>query len=290
MAAQNNKYSLLTIRNAHSYVHRFLAWFSKHYQSWFGLVPDTGISPLPFGLLLKWHEHVRVEEAFTMRLTRAAGMPVPYVLCCGEQPPPHWYPVSILMTRLPGFDLANCGDPFIPEDEEPWISEVQRCVDAMRAWSNPFGQRICSAMGSAIASHRVPFHKMGPLENEAELNKVLLGPASKETYMSKGNYEDELALAQEMEDIPHDIVFTHGDFKAHNLLLDEIHGKWHLTGFLDWECAGWCPAYWEFTTVLTMHRRTWWGEAVRYLGGDRYQREYRCEEALRSLTVDSYVG
>jgi hypothetical protein len=41
---------------------------------------------LPFGLILKWSDRTRVEEVVAMRMARTAGMPVPRVLCCVEQP------------------------------------------------------------------------------------------------------------------------------------------------------------------------------------------------------------
>ncbi|KAJ3864462.1 hypothetical protein EV359DRAFT_355, partial [Lentinula novae-zelandiae] len=39
-----------------------------------------------------------------------------------------------------------------------------------------------------------------------------------------------------------DIVFTHGDITRRNLLVDD-NAK--VVGIIDWEQAGWRPAYWE---------------------------------------------
>ena len=81
------------------------------------------------------------------------------------------------------------------------------------------------------------------------------------------------------------IVFTHGDIKPHNVLVTE--GQ--ITGFLDWESAGWYPDYWDFTTALRIGMEDfWWYNFVIGLGGGAYLAELDCERALTSLTVDSY--
>ena len=42
-------------------------------------------------------------------------------------------------------------------------------------------------------------------------------------------------------------MFTHRDFKAHNILVNADN---YLSGFFDWESAGWYSEYWEFTTAM----------------------------------------
>jgi hypothetical protein len=55
--------------------------------------------------------------------------------------------------------------------------------------------------------------------------------------------------------MPHQIVVTHGDLKAHNIPVDD---EGHLSGFLGGECARWCPEYWEFTIAMRFGRNSWW--------------------------------
>ncbi|OAT07451.1 hypothetical protein BDBG_03511 [Blastomyces gilchristii SLH14081] len=87
--------------------------------------------------------------------------------------------------------------------------------------------------------------------------------------------------------MPHRIVFTHGDLKHHNIAVQ--NGQ--ITGFLDWESAGWCPEYRDFTTALRLiPKGYWWYNFVIGLGGSSYMAELDCEQALTSLTVDSYSG
>lgn len=250
-----------------------------------GIEFNSQVMDLPFGLVLKWTERVHIEEAIAMQMARAAGIPVPKVLCYGEHVGT-WRPISILMTRLPGWELINSSEPLVLEDEGPWVDELQQCLDAMRTWKNPFGDRICSTIGTAISTQRVPNHGMGPVENEDELHEYLLRPASQHGFKSK---EDNEIPSQRLEifTMPHRVVFTRGDFKAHNILVDD---DGHLSGFLDWECAGWCPEYWDFTTAMRFGRDSWWFQVASILGGSRYLTELDCDIALNALTVDSYIG
>ncbi|KIW14742.1 hypothetical protein PV08_07526 [Exophiala spinifera] len=97
------------VRRFWGVIHSLLARFSELYCSWTGVPFSRQIMQLPFGLVLKWTERVRIEEVIAMQMARAAGMPVPKVLCYGEHPG-SWRPISILMTRLPGIDLYNSFD------------------------------------------------------------------------------------------------------------------------------------------------------------------------------------
>jgi hypothetical protein len=156
----------------------------------------------------------------------------------------------------------------------------------MRRWPNPWGgSRICSISGSSIRSVRVPNHKIGPCENEEEFNNHLIRDAYAGTFSSEAEYQATYACAKKVQSMPHQVMFSHGDLKHHNIMIHEGH----ITGFLDWESAGWYPSYWEFTTTLRFtFEDTWWFDFVLKLGGDEYLAELECERALTSLTSLSY--
>lgn len=82
-------------------------------------------------------------------------------------------------------------------------------------------------------------------------------------------------------------MFTHGDFKAHNVL---VGYDGHLSGLLDWESAGWYPEYWEFTTAMRFGKESWWFQVASWIGGDQYYDELNSDMALNLLTVDSYIA
>lgn len=76
----------------------------------------------------------------------------------------------------------------------------------------------------------------------------LLSAASSHSFKTRHEYETVLAILLG-RCLGHGIAFTHGDFALHNILV--YNG--HVSGFIDSECAGWCPEYWEFTTPLRWH-------------------------------------
>lgn len=128
---------------------------------------------------------------------------------------------------------------------------------------------------------------MGPFTSEDELHDFVLSPASGHGFSTTAEYIKALQKANEIREYPHQITFTHGDLKAHNILVGD---DGHLSGFLDWESAGWYPEYWDFTTAMRYGTNSWWSQVASWIGGNQYSRELACDIALNSLTVDSYIA
>lgn len=272
----------LVIRLLWGYVHYALYWLSYKYSVWSGSKWDNQIIYLPFGLVLKWTDRSRIEEAQAMQVMRAAGFPVPRVICYAEHPWKRHAPISILMTRMPGREFNDVYDSLQPEELEMVLKELKMFLDTMRSWRNPWGtSRICSVSGGVIRGSRIPFHLGGPFDDEEQLNDYLIDPASTEGYKTPLAYEKALSRAKALRSIPHKIVFTHGDLASHNIL---VHNG-HLSAILDWEAAGWLPEYWEFTTAARLRPRgSWWYECVKCLGLENYLRELDSDNALYGLT------
>jgi len=191
------------------------------------------------------------------------------------------------MTRLPGFELQSSLEKLDVDNEYPWLFELKECVTAMRQWISPFDQHICSAVRTPIRSVRVPKRIMGPFSSENDLNDFLIRPATHYLLKTSHEFDEARVIANEIREISHRVTFTHGDLAIHNILVGR---DGHLSGILDWESAGWLPEYWEFTTAMRFIRTSWWGQIVLWMGGKDYDREVKCEKALQSLTIGSYVG
>ncbi|KAL0960515.1 hypothetical protein HGRIS_005552 [Hohenbuehelia grisea] len=77
----------------------------------------------------------------------------------------------------------------------------------------------------------------------------------------------------------HKIVFSHGDLAPHNILAKDGN----IVAILDWECAGWCPDYWE--AVRGLRSNVCFPEfsvALRELFGGRYDDEIELEYELEN--------
>ncbi len=293
---------------SHRFVSRFWAWvhhklllFSVYYYcNWVGIPIDIQIAPLPFGLLLKRSDGTRFEEVQAMRLARAAGFPVPKVICYGENPKDQRAPVSILMTRLPGDILGDLYECMTEKEKFQVLSEMKNYLDIMRSWSNPWGtNRICSVSNSSIRSVRAPGHLFGPYDDQKDFQKYLIGPSGAAKDLAKyetdlvlakklhDDYDMNMALARKLQDKTYRVVFTHGDLMHHNILVKDGH----VTGFIDWEAAGWYPEYWEFTTAwMYQPRDSWWWQFVHDLGGGKYMEEMENDRALMDVTSDAWAG
>lgn len=221
-----------------------------------------------------------------MQVVRAAGFPVPRVIFYGDHPDTPHAPVSISMTRVPGKELGQVYEKLSSEDKRSISRELKGYLEVMRGWLNPWGgNRICSLTGSAVRGIRVPNHCAGPFESEEELNEYLIRPSWAGGFSSETKYNNALSVDKRKQKMTHRMVFTHVDLKHHNIMVNE--GR--ITGFLNWESAGWYPEYWDFTTALRFAQEDfWWYSFVVELGGGAYLRELECDRALNNLTSASY--
>jgi aminoglycoside phosphotransferase len=240
------------------------------------------VCPLPFGLVLKWSDGTRLEEVTDMKVARAAGFPVPLVISYGEHPDMPHAPVSILMTRVPGQQLRQAYGNMSDEERNNVSTGLKRMLDTMRQWSNPWSkEQVCSITGGPIRSVRVPLRIIGPYQSDFAFNNRLREEAAVHSaFDTQEEFDEALATARKMDDLHHSIVFTHGDLKNHNI---RVHDG-VISGFIDWEAAGWYLDYWGYTTAM---RRTpqdfWWYDFATKLGGEAYEEEMECELALGAL-------
>jgi len=290
------------LRRLWGYVHKSLVRFSIHYARWSGIPSPGQIWQLPFGLILKWSDGTRVEEALTMQVMHAAGLPVPKVVCYGEHANSDHAPVSILMTRMPGYELGKDWWEYYDEKEKAAVvAEMKMYLDAIRQWKRPECEesRLCSIAGTSLRSvcfprHQThagdinPSHYMEPCIDEAEFNRNLMYAAN----MASSEFDSQKLFAEtrKLHKVKHKIVFTHGDVMPQNILVTE---DGHLSAILDWEAAGWYPDYWEFSTALRWYRprtdrpNTWWYTFMRRVTDDRYLEERKGDLAMRALTQDA---
>ncbi|KAA8627746.1 aminoglycoside phosphotransferase [Pyrenophora tritici-repentis] len=219
---------------------------------------NNQIAALPFGLVLKWSDGTRLEEVAATLMARSAGFPVPKVISYGDHPKSPRAPMSILMTRIPGKDMGDreLYESMTDDERESIFAELQCILQVMRKWTYPGGKnQICSVLGTAIRSVRIPNHADGPCQSESEFDEHLFSCISGHSFNSWEKFEETVEIAERLRKMRHPIVFTHGDFKHHNVMI--MNG--HITAFLDWESAGWYPDYWEFTTLLRFGRKDhWW--------------------------------
>ncbi|KAG6157472.1 hypothetical protein E4U37_007319 [Claviceps purpurea] len=121
----------------------------------------------------------------------------------------------------------------------------------------------------------------GPFETESELNEALV----RKYLYNKGQDQDARADYYRRV-LPlvlhgHAAVFTHGDLQLKNIIL-KPDGQ---PVMVDWETAGWYPAYWEFATATVGCLgldHDWYEYIPRIM--EAYPNEYAWHDKLRSDT------
>ncbi|KAK3898667.1 hypothetical protein C8A05DRAFT_47074 [Staphylotrichum tortipilum] len=102
---------------------------------------------------------------------------------------------------------------------------------------------ITSCSGGPVYDHRLDNRSTcGPFRTVAEFHDFLVAPVKKAPrpeWASK--YRDRLPGH-------HEIRFTHADVSWENILVDSETGD--VRGILDWEMAGFWPAWWEYRKAL----------------------------------------
>ncbi|GJE96945.1 aminoglycoside 3'-phosphotransferase/choline kinase family protein [Phanerochaete sordida] len=266
----------------HGLIHRrilmpFSAWYSRHFT-----VADDGVMSLPFNLVLKWTTKVRVEEAVAMVAAREIGLPVPRLLAYGS--PGGALPGgTILMTRIPGAPLSEVRESLSEDELETIRAELGAILARMRAYRNPAGRRIASVAGTSLTGHLIPLPRFDPCPDEASFHAVFMkiGVGCRHLWEDPAAYERYLASAQMLLDMEHETVFTHGDLRPHNIMVHEGH----VSGIIDWECAGWMPEYWEYTNAArVLSLDSWWARFVMSLPGFWYPREMEAARAMSAIT------
>lgn len=125
------------------------------------------------------------------------------------------------------------------EEKTSIAGQVRHFLATMRSIPPPSPQHIgsCGVDGHArdTRAHQKYF---GPnCVDEAAFNEYLIGAIPKSLAVTlKKALEEQLRT-------DHRVVFTHGDLAPRNIMVSE-EGK--VTGVIDWEDAGWYPAYWEY--------------------------------------------
>ncbi|KAF8652664.1 hypothetical protein AX16_004270 [Volvariella volvacea WC 439] len=182
------------------------------------------------------------------------------------------YGVFILMTTLPGepFGENHFLSDLSPGDQVAFEDTMRDWLGQLRSLPAPAPEAIASFDGSRCRSVRVlEALDFGPFPDEADFNSFVLSvvpAAHREGLLTK---PDSLGLSKTR----HRLCFTHADLHPNNLHFE--NGR--LTGITDWECAGWYPEYWEYTSIMYQREvyTPWWDMFRRMF--PQYERELELE-------------
>ncbi|GAA6013662.1 hypothetical protein JCM10207_004807 [Rhodosporidiobolus poonsookiae] len=225
-------------------------------------------------MVVKGGETVRTKEAELTDLARnLTGLPVPVVYGVKQDGSATY----LYFEKLVGTPFHQINSYRLPKQTEQALRhELKTVFDRLRATTPPPGYPIRLGSGdpqplSAIFGSR-EVRAPSPLFSAKELHDFLrdrvdtLAPSHARTYARK--VESRL---RRFEDLP--LVFVHGDLNPTNIL---IHNG-RVSGVIDWDRAGWYPAWVEDYELTVLTRQVGADEGNRVLaevatGGKRVLR------------------
>ena len=241
-----------------------------------------GVYVLPFNTLLKVGSRVREDEVHAIGLARSLGVPVPRVLSYGDDGP--GMEGSIWMTIVPGVPANIWWQNASAEEHATYVDELNEYLSRMRRLPNPLGPSISSICGGPMKSHRAPDGVIPACASETEFVRYLMSARWPPMYTEEEFKADGEAILKLLT-VEHDIVFTHGDLHFHNVIVKDGH----ISGIIDWECAGWMPEYWEFGVILRcFDTKSEWYRLVTAMPSFKYKMEMAADYVLAYTTDQSY--
>ncbi|KAH9897149.1 protein kinase-like protein [Xylariomycetidae sp. FL2044] len=165
----------------------------------------------------------------------------------------------ILMSFEEGRLLPEFWENATTEEREAVIVQLQRYLSEMRSMKGDyvggFNRKPCMA-GEFLWDFAQDGHEYGPYPDEQGFNEGILeallrsSPGPENTDPESGAYNRRYQTRQLVHSLRnHEIVFTHGDLNAGNILIKDDG----TVVILDWQTAGYYPAYWEW------YKATWHG-------------------------------
>ncbi|KAK2794550.1 hypothetical protein FQN52_008131 [Onygenales sp. PD_12] len=234
------------------------------------------VQRLPFNLYLKRAPSQRlVSEARALELVaKHTTLNAPRVLDFIELPTAEgcW----MLTTRIVGDVAGKCLPLMDAEQLEQFSIDFRDYVEQIRSIPNPYPHLICSPLGGECQDCRIDHDNggNGPYDSIGELNKRLMD------ICSPIPEDADRALVAAIHSRPYRVFFAHADLKPGNVL---VHGG-RLSGFVDWEFAGWYPEYWEYSKACyVVYRWQLWLETMKKTFPD-YHDEWRAERILQAHT------
>ncbi|KUJ15474.1 kinase-like protein [Mollisia scopiformis] len=201
------------------------------------------VQRLPFGLYLKYLEdpdRFRNEFNALKMVRQYTSVPVPkpidlVIVPTKSKDPFYSHDAYLVTSRVPGIPLSRCQAMLSDDDSSKFVSQMQDYLTQIRAIPKIVSPEyaICDTLGGPCRDPRIrDSNPVGPFVDEAAFSQVLRNP-------------------DEPSRRGHQVVFTHGDLNARNILVDRDGTRgWKVTGIVDWENSGYYPEYWDYTKSL----------------------------------------
>ena len=190
------------------------------------------------GLVVKYGR-VGLSEAASMRfISSSTSIPVPEVLCAFQ----HRDQTYIVMERIDGDMLGSGWVKRSAASKAKLLAQLTDMIQEMRKIPPPQDGAVSSVDGGSLFDCRLsnPLTHFGPFRSVQDFHRYLRYDVN---YHPNNDPDIDKLVAFHGRDWP--LRFSHCDLSSLNVL---ARGD-KIVAILDWETAGWFPAYWEYTTA-----------------------------------------
>ncbi|TQV91892.1 serine/threonine protein kinase [Cordyceps javanica] len=222
---------------------------------------------LPLGLYAKFCGDTQGEPA-ALRLLETHASSVPSPLFVDLMPLVADGKPWLIMTGMPGQRLDEVIHKMSYPERHQLADDLAAAIKAYRNVPNSSNFLIASASGGRLQDPRTSSSGCGPYQNESDFNKQI----------TRGCAQDLEQAFPDAHSRRYPIVFTHADLFPSNILIDS--GR--LSGIVDWQYAGFYPAYWEYTKAMRSVRHAEHYQAIFRRIFSEYEDELEVEEFLSS--------
>lgn len=188
-------------------------------------------------------------------VARHTSIPVPEVYCAFT----HKGASYIVMRHIKG-QMAGSGWPGRTEESKTQIlDQLRRMIIELRSVPPPEGAGVSSIDGGPLYDCRLPSRLYwGPYTTVRAFHEALVDGLNLDAeYATLA--PDLCELLEFYRQSGSELVLTHGDLSSLNIL---VRGD-AVVGVVDWETAGWFPAYWEYTCAKYVNpRNPFWADPV----------------------------
>ena len=209
----------------------------------------------PFRICIKRSSitHSLAEAKSLLFVADNTDVPVPRVYCAFMRKDVAY----TVMSRIKGETLRLQWSKMSETARASILQQLVTMMSKLRSIEPSKGAGVGNLGGGPLFDQRVPgpSNIFGPFARVADFHRFL-----RRGYEEADANEEVMELIRmqkEVEDEP--IVFTHGDLSSFNIM---VKGD-KVTGIIDWETAGWFPAYWESAVAKgAAELHSFWGDEV----------------------------
>jgi aminoglycoside phosphotransferase len=218
------------------------------------LAKQTGL-PHIFNICIKTRQDGNLSEAFAMQFVAShTSIPVPKIYYAFTYRGTSY----IVMRHIKGEMAAHGWSSRSDESKGRILKQLGDMVAELRSVPSPKGAKVGSVDGGPFYDCRLPSRLYwGPYDNVHDFHKALVDNIPWDAdYANFPGVAELFAFYRQAE---YKLVLTHGDLSSLNIL---VRGD-NVVAIVDWETAGWFPAYWEYTTAKYVNpHNPFWADSV----------------------------